>query len=73
MSLEHRYIHTIKTDLAFNPAIEAISKMHVANVIYPFVDKDFEVIKTFDENAEEKLLQNSHLAARAIIPQRVLH
>ena len=29
--------------------------MHVANVIYPFVDKDFEVIKTFDENAEEKL------------------
>ena len=29
--------------------------MHVANVIYPFVDKDFEVIKTFDENAEETL------------------
>ena len=55
MSLEHRYIHAIKTDLALTLAIEAISKMHVANVIYPFVDKDFEVIKTFDENAEEKL------------------
>ncbi|MGT9858109.1 hypothetical protein ACVWPW_30770, partial [Citrobacter freundii complex sp. 2025EL-00205] len=52
MILDHRYIHAIKTDLALTLAIEANSKMHVANVIYPFVDKDFEVIKTFDENAE---------------------
>ncbi|MBK4319038.1 VWA domain-containing protein, partial [Enterobacter hormaechei] len=55
MILDHRYIHAIKTDLALTLAIEANSKMHVANVIYPFVDKDFEVIKTFDENAEETL------------------
>lgn len=55
MSLDYRYIHAIKTDLALTLAIEAISKMHVANVIYPYVDKDFEVIKTFDESAEEKL------------------
>ncbi len=55
MSLEHRYIHAIKTDLALTLATEAISKMHVANVIYPFVEKEFEVIKTFDENVEEKL------------------
>ncbi|ENL0204266.1 VWA domain-containing protein [Salmonella enterica] len=55
MSLDYRFIPAIKTDLALTLAIEAISKMHVANVIYPFVDKDFEVIKTFDENAEEKL------------------
>ncbi|MGQ8560616.1 VWA domain-containing protein [Enterobacter hormaechei] len=55
MILDHRYIHAIKTDLALTLAIEANSKMHIANVIYPFVDKDFEVIKTFDENAEETL------------------
>ncbi|ENR9964152.1 VWA domain-containing protein [Salmonella enterica] len=55
MCLDHRYIHAIKSDLALTLATEAISKMHVANVIYPFVDKDFEVIKTFDENAEETL------------------
>ncbi|EFE7263559.1 vWA domain-containing protein [Citrobacter sp. RHBSTW-00271] len=55
MILDHRYIHAIKTDLALTLAIEANSKMHVANVIYPFVDKDLEVIKTFDENAEETL------------------
>ena len=55
MILDHRYIHAIKTDLALTLAIEANSRMHVANVIYPFVDKDFEVIKTFDENAEETL------------------
>ncbi|HFV9916113.1 TPA: VWA domain-containing protein [Salmonella enterica subsp. diarizonae serovar 61:l,v:z35] len=55
MCLDHRYIHAIKSDLALTLATEAISKMHVANVIYPFVDQDFEVIKTFDENAEETL------------------
>lgn len=55
MSLDCRYIHAIKSDLALTLAIESISKMHVANVIYPFVDESFEVIKTFDETVEEKL------------------
>jgi len=55
MSLDHRYIHAIKTDLALTLATEAVSKMHVANVIYPYIERDFEVIKTFDESAEETL------------------
>ncbi|MGV7963789.1 hypothetical protein QPK13_22810 [Photorhabdus tasmaniensis] len=55
MLLESRYVHAIKSDLALTLAVEAVPKMHVANVIYPYIDKPFEVIKTFEQNTEETL------------------
>lgn len=53
MSLDERYIHAIKTDLALSIALQSYPKMHVANIVYPTQFESSEVIKTFGQSVEE--------------------
>ncbi|EMC8872249.1 VWA domain-containing protein, partial [Escherichia coli] len=55
MANDERYIHAIKSDLALSMAAESLSKMHVSNIVFPFKESEFEIIKTFDQSVEESL------------------
>nr|WP_258168940.1 aminotransferase class I/II-fold pyridoxal phosphate-dependent enzyme [Salmonella enterica] len=55
MANDERYIHAIKSDLALSMAAESLSKMHVSNIVFPFKESEFEIIKTFDQRVEESL------------------
>jgi len=55
MANDERYIHAIKSDLALSMAAESMTKMHVSNIVFPFKESEFEIIKTFEQSVEESL------------------
>jgi len=51
------YEMAIKSDLALSLAAQSFPKLHVANILYPFVEESFKVIKGFTQTVEETLSQ----------------
>lgn len=57
MVADNAYEMAIKSDLALSLAAQSFPKLHTANIIYPFVDENFKVIKSFNQSVEETLSQ----------------
>jgi len=51
------YEMAIKSDLALSLAAQSFQKLHVANILYPFVEENFKIIKSFTQTVEETLSQ----------------
>ncbi len=51
------YEMAIKSDLALSLAAQSFPKLHVANILYPFVEENFKIIKSFNQTVEETLSQ----------------
>ena len=51
------YEMAIKSDLALSLAAQSFPKLHVANILYPFVEENFKIIKSFTQTVEETLSQ----------------